>query len=49
MQRAIDGCNVARNYGGVRVNAILLTYLLLTLMFVIIALVLEDDDQGPLP
>ena len=49
MQRAIDGCNVAQNYGGVRVNAILLTYLLLALMFVIITLVLEDDGQGPLP
>ena len=49
MQRATAGCNVARNYGGVRVNAILLTYLLLALMFVIITLVLEDDGQGPLP
>ena len=49
MQRATDGCNAARNYGGVRVNAILLTYLLLALMFVIITLVLEDDGQGPLP
>ena len=48
MQRATAGCNAARNYGGARVNAILLTYLLLTLLFVIIALVLEDDGQGPL-
>lgn len=47
MQRASAGSSGAHNFGGARVSELLLIYLLVTAVFVIVALVIEDDGQPP--
>lgn len=47
MPRATAGCNIAQNYGGAPVSALLLSYLLFLLLAMIVIAILEANDNDP--